>query len=167
MPPSGDLSALMAEQGLAQSQSGKASSSSAPVQPSTPPREVGTITEEAQRMVMDAAEGIGNIPQEMMQSVLDMLGLARPPKDPEEQAKLQQFFQNFQRLDAEQQQAFQMRMQQEAQRKEMLHQEEEMKAAQEKQAQEQGLSVPGGKVSGQGALDAMNQQRKGMGGASG
>lgn len=167
MPTSGDLSALMAEQGLAQSQSGKAPSSSAPGQPSTPPREVGTITEEAQRMVTDVAEGIGNIPQEMIQGVLDMLGLARPPKNPEEQAKLQQFFQNYQRLDAEQQQAFQMRMQQEAQRKEMIRQEEEAKAAQREQAEAQGMSVPGGKVPGQGALDAMNQQRKGMGGASG
>lgn len=153
--------------GKTQSGGAAGSQTSSTAQPPKPPREMGSLTDEAQRAVQDVSQGILHLPLELLHGVMQMLGLQREPKTPEEQQRLQQFHQNMQRLNAEQMQAFQVRMQQEQQRKEMMRQEEEMRAAQRQQAESQGMSVPGGKVSGQGALDAMNQQRKGMGGASG
>jgi hypothetical protein len=129
------------------------------------PRDVGTLTEEATAVVTDVAEGVKNL---VFDSVKDILGLKREPKTPEEQAKLQHFHQGWQRLSAEEQLVAQQRLQAEQQRKEMMAQEEEMKKQQEAEMKKQNeFVVPMGKVSGQAAVDKMNQDRKGMGGASG
>lgn len=166
-PPPGSLGGAPSPDQQQQLQQMMGQSTTVPsVSPSTAaPRELGTPVEEAKRAVQDVAEGITQLPQEFLNGILASIGIQRAPQTPEEQAKLQQFHHNLQRLDAEQLQAFQMRMQQEEQRKEMLRQQDEMKAQQEQQAQ--GVSVPGGKRTGQGALDKLQQDRKGMGGASG
>lgn len=155
-------------QSMQQAMGGKAGVSGSQFQPQQTPRPLGTVQEEAQRAVTDVAEGIVNVPKEIVNDILTMLGLGRLPKTPDEQSQIQQFHQNWQRLDAEQQQVANMRIQEEMQRKEMIRQEDEMKAAQQKQAEQQdGLNMPGGKRTGQGALDKMQQDRKSMGGASG
>jgi len=129
------------------------------------PRDVGSMTEEAQMAVKDVADALVNLPTDMIKNTL---GLKRDPKDPEEMAKLRQFHQGWTQLDAQQQAVAQQRLQSEAQRKEMMTQEDEAKKEQEKQMkQEQSFSMPHGKVTGQAALDKMNNDRKGMGGASG
>lgn len=145
----------LSEQGVGQAQANQALAQMGGQQQQQA-RPVGTIKEEAVMMVTDIFEAFK-----------DALGLKRPPKTPEEQAKLQQFHQKWQGLDMEQQQVAQMRIQQEMQRKQMQEQEDAMRAQQEAQSKQQGFSMPGGKVSGQGALDKMQQDRKGMGGASG
>lgn len=146
-------------------QLGNSQQASQPFQPQQTPRDVGTFTEEAQAAVTDVAEGMQNL---VFDTVKDILGLKREPKDPEEQAKLKEFHQGWQQLTAEQQQVAKQRLQAEQQRKQMMQEEEEMRKQQEKQMKEQNeLKVPMGKVSGQAALDKMQQDRKGMGGASG
>lgn len=134
-------------------------------QPQHTPREMTSPVDEAKMAVSDVKEGVLSIPQ----SLLDMLGLGRPPKDPEEQAKLQQFHQGWQRLTAEEQQVSAERIQAEKQRKEAEEEMEKQKTAQEEQmkSQQDQNFIPHGKVSGQAALDKMQQDRKGMGGASG
>lgn len=166
--PSPDVASMM-QQAMSQKsqQSGSSSMGQAPAgagtqsgQPTTfqhqhEPRAVGSFSDEAERAIMD-----------IYHQFKDLLGLRRPPKSPEEKAQLQQFHHKYQSLDAEQQQAFQLRMQQEQQRKEIIRQEEEAKAAQKAQAeaQSQELNMPGGKVSGQAAMDKMQRDRKGLGG---
>lgn len=164
MPPSADIGQMMMEsmakksgkqgqqqlqQQAMQQMSGQTGQAQQPK-----PRPVGTPMEELKMAVGDIFE-----------QFKFLLGLQRPPKTPEEEAQLQQFHQNWQRLDAEQQQVAQMRLQEEMQRKQMMEQEERMKKAQEEQMkQQQDLQIPQGKVSGQAAVDKMNQQRKGLGG---
>ncbi|MEO8582015.1 MAG: hypothetical protein ABI425_05595 [Patescibacteria group bacterium] len=134
-------------------------------QPQHTPRDLGSPTEELKMAASDVAESLVSIPQ----SILEMLGLGRPPKDPEEQSKLQQFHQGWQRLTADQQAVANQRIQAEKQRKEaeneMAKQKKEQQAQQK--AQQSQSFVPQGKLSGQAALDKMQQDRKGMGGASG
>jgi hypothetical protein len=129
------------------------------------PRELGTPVEELQMAGQDIVEGLQSIPQ----SFLDLLGLKRPPKTPEEQAQLQQFHQRWQSLDAEQQQVAKQRIEAEKQRKEAEEEMERQKKAQEAEMKKQQAQnfIPQGKVSGQAALQKMQQDRKGMGGASG
>lgn len=129
------------------------------------PRDLGSFTDEAKMAVSDIAEGVMSIPQ----AFLDMLGLKRPPKTPEEQAKLQQFHQRYQQQTQEVQQITNQRVQAETQRKKAEEEQKEMmKKQQEEQKKAESQSfIPHGKVSGQAALDKMQQDRKGMGGASG
>jgi uncharacterized protein with von Willebrand factor type A (vWA) domain len=180
VPP--DVASMM-EQGFAQqAQQQKTSIQQAPQlgsnanplqqQPAQPfqhqqsPREVGTLTEEAKMVVTDVAEGVRDAAVDM---VKDILGLRREPKSQEEVAKMQQFHQSWKNLDAQQQQAAQNRLRAEQQRKEMQAEMDKQKKEQEAaaKAQQDQNFVPHGKVSGQAALDKMQQDRKGMGGASG
>lgn len=151
--------------GSAQSPTNLVSTSQANFQHQQTPRDVGSFTDEAKAAVTDVAEGLFNFPLDILKNIL---GLNRDPKTPEEKAKLQQFHQGWQQLSQEQQQVAQQRLQAEAQRKEMMQQQEEAKKQQEEEMKkQQSIDVPHGKVSGQAALDKMQQDRKGMGGASG
>ena len=121
------------------------------------PREVSTVADEVARMGQD-----------LFAAFKDLLGLGRPPKTQEELAQLQQFHQTWEGLTAEQQAAAQERIQKELERTELVKQEDEMKKAQaEQEAQQDELVIPQGKVSGDAALQKMQQDRKGMGGVSG
>lgn len=152
-------------QQLGMQQGGASSPATQGFQTQHAPREMGSPVDEVKMAGSDIVESLMSIPQ----SVLDMLGLGRPPKTPEEQSKLQQFHQNWKQLDAEQQQVAQQRIQAEQQRKEAEEEMERQKKEQEEQmkAQQNENFIPQGKVSGQAALDKMQQDRKGMGGASG
>ena len=175
-PPSADVMEMM-EQGAMQQAQGQKTNVPTATQPADPkqssqpfqhqqkPRDVGTFQEEAKQAVADIAEGLRNLPFDIIK---DILGLNREPKTPEEMAKLQQFHQGWQQLSSEQQQVAGQRLQAEEQRQEMFAQMEEEKKQQEDEAKKQNdLVVPQGKVSGQAAMQKMQQDRKGMGGASG
>lgn len=131
------------------------------------PRDVGTLGEETKMMASDVVEGLKNLPFDIIR---DILGLKREPKTPEELAQLQSFHQNYQNLDEQQQQVARQRLQAEAERKQLEEEEKLARKRQEEEAKKQADQqnfIPQGKVSGQAALDKMQQDRKGMGGASG
>lgn len=151
--------ALAQQMGM-QGQNGQQPGGDAGFQHQQAPREMGTIQEEALMAVQDIGKGL--------LEVINILGLGRAPKDPQEQAKLQQFHQRWQQLSQEEQQVAQQRLQANQQRKEVFEQEAQAKKQQEEEMKKkQQLEIPQGKVSGQAALDKMNKDRKGMGGASG
>lgn len=156
---------LAQQAGLTPSQQGLGGVAGQGFQHQHAPREMGTPIEELQMAGSDFVEGLLSIPQ----AIMDMLGLGRQPKDPEEQSKLKQFHSSWNQLDAEQQQVARHRIEAEKQRKEAEAEMERQKKEQEAQlkAQQNQNFIPNGKVSGQAALDKMQQDRKGMGGASG
>ena len=132
-------------------------------QPQQKPRAVGTFGEEVQRMGADVVQTI-------YRNFKDILGLTRPPKTPEEAAKLKQFHQGWQRLTQAEQQEAQKRLQREHQRRQMQEQEEmakKQKAAQEKAQRDSQISAPGKKSGRARATQKLQDDRKRMGGASG
>lgn len=129
------------------------------------PREVGTPAQEVQRVVNDVKDQLGQLPMEMIK---DVLGIHRDPKSPEEVAKVRRFHQTWQQLDVDQQAVAKQRLHAEAERKRIIQEKIELKKEQEiKTVQQKQFTIPQGKVSGQAALDKMQKDRKGMGGASG
>ncbi len=163
--PSSSGPGVAAQAGLTASQANKPGAPQG-FQHQHTPRGMGTPTEEAKMAVSDVAEGLLSIPQ----SILDMLGLGRPAKDPQEQAELKTFHERHKALDDQQKRVFDQRMEAEKQKKEADEEMKKQKELQKKKMEEQQNSqnfIPHGKVSGQAALQKMQQDRKGMGGASG
>lgn len=163
--PSSSGPGVAAQAGLTASQANKPGAPQG-FQHQHTPRGMGTPTEEAKMAVSDVAEGLMSIPQ----SFLNMMGLGRMPKTPEEKAQLQQFKQGWDQLTAGQQEASQQRIQAEKQRWDTMLEMEKQEKLQKKKMEEQQNQqnfIPHGKVSGQAALQKMQQDRKGMGGASG
>ncbi len=171
MMPSPDVASMM-QQGMAQKMSGgnpaQAQQMMGAMGGQGAPGTSGFQHQHTPREVTDFSDELKRAGQDLFESFKGILGLERPPKSPDEVAELQQFHQKWQGLSAEQQSVAQERIQAEMQRKEMMRQEDEMKAQQEAQEEQQNqLVTPHGKVTGQGALDKLQQDRKGMGGASG
>lgn len=166
MPPSADVGQMMQElaagkssadpkqaQAMQQAMGAQAGGAAGVAQPK-PPRPVGSFKDEAERFV-------GDISDELLSLIFGTLGLKRKPKTQEELAELQKFHQGWQQLDMEQQQVAHLRIQEEMQRKEMLRQEDEMKAAQKAQEkQHQDVSVPTGKQTGMDPVAKLQQDRK-------
>lgn len=103
-----------------------------PSSPPTPPRELGTFTEELiTRPAVDVAKGL--------LSLLDFsaaLGIKPPEsKTPEEKARIQATHARYQKLNQEQQAFVRKKYQEEMQKKKSLQEEEERK----KQAQQQAM----------------------------
>src|SRR5690606_11372208 len=92
MSPSPDMDAMMQQMMGHKNSTPGQSGAGQTTQSQQPPREVGTVPQEVALMGTDLFEAFKEI-----------LGLRRPPKTQEEIMQLQQFHQNWQRLDMEQQ----------------------------------------------------------------
>jgi hypothetical protein len=142
--------------GLGGASSFPGSAGSAGSQNTKTPQPIGSLPQEAKYI----AEGMGQealafLP-DFMQKILGM----KSTDTPEEKQKKQQIFQNYQKLNAEDQAYVQKKMQQEQMEKQKKEQEEfERRQQAEMDAANNEVSAPAGKVTGEAAAGASNKQR--------
>lgn len=148
--------------------SGTGASSSMPAK-QTPPRPVGTISEEIQGLGKDLSKGALDL-----LSIAKWLGIEPTQMSPEEKAKLVEVHKNFTRLTEEQQMVARQNMQADMQRKRKLEEEAQQKrqrdaaATQEyvmPQGKQSGAQNPGGNKK-QRAVQTLQDKRKQMSGPS-
>ncbi len=132
-----------------------------------PPREVGTIGEELQRVGADLFEGVKDL-----FSFSAWFGINSDTLSPDEKQRMKVVHQNFQKLDQEQQAYARQKYQEEQQRKKMQEEEARQRRQQEEAAQSQmvmpsgpskGAQGPGGSKK-QKATQMLQDKRKKLGG---
>ncbi len=119
------------------------------------PRPIASLPQEGKYLAQDVGQGMLELLPDFMQRVLGI----KNTDTPEEKAKKQQMFQNYQQLSAEDQAYVQKKMQREEAEKQQREQEEEMRKQQEMANQSSDLPMPAGKVTGEAAAGASNKQR--------
>lgn len=138
--------------------------------PPAPPREVGTIPDEAKRAGQDVWTEI-----KQFFRLNTWLNINPDAKDPAELAKQKQTHQRWQKLNQEQQSVAKKMYQQEVQRKKAQAEEEERKRQQAKQQEASALPMPSSPQKGpvgptgskkQKAINKLQQDRQNMSGPS-
>lgn len=140
-------------------------------QPPPPPREVGSIPEEALRFGRDVWTGV-----RQFFSLNTWLNINPNTKNPEELAKQKQIHQRWQRLTEDQQAVAKQNYQRETQRKKAQAEEEEQKKQQAQAREQAELPMPSSPQKGpigpagskkQKAIQKLQQDRQQMSGPSG
>ncbi len=124
-------------------------------QPAKNPRSIGNPAQEAQYLAEGVGQGMLALLPDFMQ---ELLGI-KDSDSPEEKARKRQIFQNYQKLNAEDQAYVQKKMQQEQIEKQRREQEEEQKRQQAAMNDSGDLPMPAGRVTGAGAEGSSNKQR--------
>ncbi len=133
----GQQGAQVSQQQMAAAQAQAAQQQS----PGTPaePREVGTIPDEAKRVVADIWADVKSF-----FSIHTWLGIKPNTLTPEEQNKAKTVHQRYKQLDQEQQQEARRRYEKEMKRRQKMEEEKQRKAQQEAQANQSSVEVPSG-----------------------
>ena len=116
-------------------------------QPPQPPRPIGNPLEEAKNV----AGGVGSELLDFLPPIIRNLISSEPEDTPEQAAKKRQMLQNYQKLNAEDQQFVQKKLQHEQMEKRQREEEEHQRRQQEAASQLNDLPVPEGKKTGEAA----------------
>jgi len=119
------------------------------------PHTIGNPVQEAQYL----AEGVGQGMLELLPDFMQELLGIKDSDSPEEKARKRQIFQNYQKLNTEDQAYVQKKMQQEQMEKQRREQEEQQKREQAAMNDSGDLPIPSGRVTGAGAEGSSNKQR--------
>lgn len=120
-----------------------------------PARPLGSPVQEAKNI----AGGVGGELFEFLPPVIKNLISAKPDDSPEDAARKRQMLQNYQKLNAEDQQFVQKKLQHEQMEKQQREQEEAQRRQQEAAMQSNDLPVPEGKKTGEAAMGGGKSQK--------
>ncbi len=131
------------------------------------PRQIGTPLQEAGYIAKDAAQSMLQLLPGFMQDILHI----NQSDTPQEKARKQKMLQNYQKLNAEEQQFVQKKFQEEQMKKRREQEEEMMKKKREEEQKQASVAPPKGKVQGymggaagksnkKSTIDDMNMKRQ-------